>query len=144
MRGLPGSGKSRWVEQYLGTLPMDEALAARQRGYFSTDSFFINSESGKGDYQFQPHRLAEYHQCNLTNFINALALGEPRVICDNTNMARWEFSAYICAAKAMGYQVREVLLGEVQDTAHQMLCAKRNTHGVSLEQIQKMAQNFQP
>lgn len=144
MRGLPGSGKSHWVEQYLGTLPIEQALAVRQRGYFSTDSYFVNTENGKNEYQFQPHRLAEFHQLNLTGFIQALSLGEPRVICDNTNMAHWEFSAYTAAAKAMGYQVREVLLGQVSDIQHQTLCANRNKHGVNLGQIKKMALNFQP
>ncbi len=142
MRGLPGSGKSHWVESYLTSLSLEEAIAIRQRGYFSTDSYFI--QDGDGKYRFTPNKLAQYHQLNLTAFIQALGRAEPTVICDNTNMAHWEFSAYVAAAKAMGYQVREVLIGQVMDAQHQALCAQRNQHGVKLEQIQQMAKQFQP
>lgn len=143
MRGLPGSGKSHWVEEYIASLPLEQAIAVRQRGYFSTDSYFIQHKSNtESQYRFLPHRLAEFHQQNLTAFIIAAAQSEPTVICDNTNMAHWEFSAYKAAAQAMGYQVRVMLLGEVSDHQHQLVCAERNKHGVGLEQIKKNGTEF--
>ncbi|MCG9739227.1 ATP-binding protein [Shewanella insulae] len=137
MRGLPGSGKSHWVDGFIAGRRDGESI--RRRGYFSTDDRFVIA----GEYRFDASKLSEYHQHNLTGFIQALSRREPVVICDNTNMARWEFMAYEAAAKAMGYQVRIVLIGDPQDEVHQALCAKRNQHGLELKQIQAMARQFQ-
>lgn len=139
MRGLPGSGKSYWVEQFIAAQPPAVAQQIRQRGYFSTDNLFYQ----QGQYQFNSSRLSEYHQRNLTLFIQALARGEPIVICDNTNMAYWEYMAYDAAAKALGYRVRIVLIGDPLDEAHQQTCAERNQHGVGLKQIRAMAKQFE-
>lgn len=139
MRGLPGSGKSHWVEQFVANLPLAEALRLRQSGIFSTDRFFYQGE----EYCFDANKLAEYHQRNLTAFIQALSCAVPIVICDNTNLCRWEYMAYEAAAKAIGYQVRVMLVGDPLDVNHQMQCAERNRHQVSLRQIQRMAQLFE-
>ncbi len=139
MRGLPGSGKSHWVETFVEQQPLDAALRLRQRGIFSTDAFFYRGE----DYCFDGKKLAEYHQRNLTAFIQALSCHEPIVICDNTNLCHWEFMAYEAAAKALGYQVRIVLIGEPDNLQHQLLCAERNRHRVPLAQIQRMAKQFE-
>lgn len=139
MRGLPGSGKSHWVERFILSLPLDNAISVRQRGIFSTDSFFYHQDR----YLFDAKKLPEYHQCNLAGFIQALSSSEPIVICDNTNLCRWEYIAYEAAAKALGYQVRIVLVGEPSNRAHQLECAARNRHGVPLAQIQRMAAMFE-
>ncbi|ESE43133.1 ATP-binding protein [Shewanella decolorationis] len=139
MRGLPGSGKSHWVEQFVANLPLEDALRIRQGGIFSTDSFFYEGEV----YRFDAKKLSEYHQRNLTAFIQALSNDQPIVICDNTNLCRWEYMAYEAAAKALGYQVRIVLIGEPLDDAHQKLCAERNRHRVPLTQIRRMAKQFE-
>ncbi|MCG9696918.1 ATP-binding protein [Shewanella sp. Isolate11] len=139
MRGLPGSGKSHWVEQFIAAYPSEVAQQIKRNGYCSTDALFIK----QGQYQFNLNLLSEYHQRNLTLFIQALSNRQPVVICDNTNMARWEFMAYDAAAKALGYQVRHVLIGDPADPEHQALCAQRNQHGVSLRQIQLMAKKFE-
>ncbi len=139
MRGLPGSGKSHWVNEFLLTQHVEAAINVRSRGYFSTDSFFYDGDR----YRFDSRKLSEYHQRNLTGFIQALSNNEPLVICDNTNLAHWEFMAYETAAKAMGYQVRIVLLGDPLCPAHQALCAERNNHGVTLQNIKRMMHNFE-
>jgi predicted kinase len=139
MRGLPGSGKSHWVETYILSLPLEKAIGVRQRGVFSTDSFFYHED----EYRFDAKKLPEFHQCNLTGFIQALSSSEPVVICDNTNLCHWEYMAYEAAAKALGYQVKIVLVGEPSRLAHQQECAKRNRHGVPLAQIQRMAKGFE-
>lgn len=138
MRGLPGSGKSYWVEQYIANLPLDMAFRLRQYGLFSTDTFFYQGN----EYRFDAKKLPEYHQRNLTAFIQALVSSEPIVICDNTNLCHWEYMAYDAVAKALGYQVRIVLVGEPLNTEHQRLCAERNRHHVSLAHIQRMATAF--
>ncbi|QDE33239.1 AAA family ATPase [Shewanella polaris] len=139
MRGLPGSGKSHWVEHYIDSLGADLSIHIRQHGYFSTDFYFFH----QGEYRFNPQKLPRYHQANLTAFIVALARSEPVVICDNTNVAKWEFMAYEAAARALGYQVRVVLVGQPKNAEHQQLCALRNQHQVPLEHIQKMGHLFE-
>ncbi|PMG75910.1 hypothetical protein BCU84_14345 [Shewanella sp. 10N.286.51.B7] len=139
MRGLPGSGKSYWVNTYLKGLGLEQANHIKQYGYFSTDSFFVK----EGHYKFNPKLLSQYHQANLTAFINAMANNEPTVICDNTNVAKWEFMAYEAAAKSLGYQVRVMLIGSPKDAQHQQLCAQRNSHKVPLNHIKTMARLFE-
>jgi len=139
LRGLPGSGKSHWVDEYIAKQGRDISARVRDFGYFSTDSqFYVN-----GRYRFDVRRLSEYHQVNLTRFIEALAASEPIVICDNTNLAHWEYMAYHASAEALGYRLQLVLIGDPQDRDHQTICATRNTHGISLVQIQAMAQKFE-
>lgn len=140
MRGLPGSGKSYWIKTFLAQQPQLVGPHTRANGYFSTDSYFYQGKN----YRFDSRKLSEYHQRNLNGFIQALSNNEPIVICDNTNLACWEYMAYESAAKAMGYEVRIVLMGQPKDSAHQALCAKRNSHGVTLQNIKRMAQNFEP
>lgn len=139
MRGLPGSGKSHWVEEYIAALPVDVGFRLRRQGIFSTDYFFYQGD----EYRFDAKKLSEYHQRNLTAFIQALALEEPIVICDNTNLCHWEYMAYEAAAKALGYPVRIVLVGDPLNLNHQKLCAERNRHQVPLSQIQRMARLFE-
>ena len=139
MRGLPGSGKSYWVRQFIQELPARIAQNVTERGLCSTDSFFYQNNH----YCFDIARLPEFHQLNLSRFIEALASGVPVVICDNTNMALWEFAAYQAAAKALNYRVHIQQIGDVGSKTHQRECAKRNKHGVSLNSIQRMASQFQ-
>ncbi|MGS0688981.1 AAA family ATPase [Shewanella sp. 0m-4] len=137
MRGLPGSGKSYWVEQYVKSLPKcDDSGSVK---VCSTDEFFYLD----GEYHFNPKQLSKYHQLNLTRFIHAIANKIPVVICDNTNMALWEFEGYYAAAKAEGYQVQIQQIGEPKDKNHQLLCADRNKHRVPLNSIIRMAKTFE-
>ncbi|QSX31356.1 AAA family ATPase [Shewanella cyperi] len=136
LRGLPGSGKSHWVNELLAAQAAEDA---EKVVVCSTDNLFME----QGEYRFDATRLSEYHQRNLAGFIEALALHTPVVICDNTNMARWEFLCYETAARALGYRVERKLIGEPWNSQHQQICAARNRHGVSLEAIRRMAAQFE-
>ncbi|WOT03872.1 AAA family ATPase [Shewanella youngdeokensis] len=141
MRGLPGSGKSYWVSQYLDTHVKNVGLeqAKAEVKVFSTDQFFVNN----GIYTFNAALLSKYHQMNLTAFIEAMSDGVRFVICDNTNIALWEFAAYRAAAKALGYKVIIKQVGIPSNFAHQQLCANRNRHRVTLNSIKRMATLFE-
>ena len=137
LRGLPGSGKSYYAQNLA-----DELAGADESQYVicSTDDYFIND---LGEYQFDKFKLPQYHNLNLARFINALAQNIPLVIVDNTNIKKWEFIAYAQAAVALGYQVKEVIVGEVKDKSMQHLYAKRNSHNIQLKTISKMAYMFE-
>ncbi|MFC3031331.1 AAA family ATPase [Pseudoalteromonas fenneropenaei] len=137
LRGLPGSGKSHYAISLA-----EEMVGADETRYVicSTDDYFYHSD---GSYTFDKHKLSEFHNLNLARFINALGEGIELVILDNTNIRRWEFVAYVAAAQAMGYQVKEVVVGEVKDKSLQHLYQKRNVHNVALRTISNMARHFE-
>ena len=137
LRGLPGSGKSYYAQ----TLA-DELVTGDQSQYLicSTDDYFYDEQ---GEYKFDKFKLSQFHNLNLARFINALSQSIPLVIVDNTNIKKWEFIAYSQAAIALGYQVKEVIVGEVKDKSMQHLYAKRNSHNIPLKTISKMAYMFE-
>ncbi len=136
LRGLPGCGKSYYAQNLV-----DELVGGDENQYVicSTDDFFIEGD----EYVFDKFRLPEFHNLNLVRFIRALSQSVPLVILDNTNIKKWEFMAYSEAATALGYQVKEVIVGEVKDKAMQHLYAQRNCHNVALRTISKMAYQFE-
>ncbi|KPV94594.1 MULTISPECIES: ATP-binding protein [unclassified Pseudoalteromonas] len=136
LRGLPGSGKSHYAQS------LCDEMVNGDEGQFvicSTDDFFISD----GQYRFDKAKLSEYHNLNLARFIRALSQEIPLVILDNTNIKKWEFIAYAEAAHALGYQVKEVVVGEIKDKAMQHLYYQRNIHKVPLKTINKMAYLFE-
>lgn len=136
LRGLPGSGKSYYAQNLC-----DDLVNGDEQQYLicSTDDYFWQNEQ----YQFDKNKLSEYHNLNLSRFIRALSQNIPLVIVDNTNIRRWEFIAYAEAAAALGYQVKEVVVGDIKDKAMQHLYSQRNIHRVPLKVINKMAYQFE-
>lgn len=131
LRGLPGSGKSTLA-----------AILLRGGGCCcSTDDYFLG---GDGVYRFAPQFLAQAHAENQQKFAMACAAGIPVVVCDNTNLLRSHLQPYLDSAKAMGYIIIEVVVGRPRDLEHQQECSRRNVHGLTLLQIQKMARKFEP
>ena len=87
--------------------------------------------------------MVKNHAKNQKHFREACEAGDFPLVVDNTNMQRWEMEPYIQAAEENGYKVIEVIIEEPSNPKHQEECAARNTHGVSLEIIQKMAARFE-
>lgn len=140
LRGLPGAGKSFWVNNFLKNLPNELAELIQNHGYFSTDNLFINNNQ----YQFKAEQLQANHQQNLQLFCQALHNHIPVIICDNTNIHKWEYEPYEKAAKEKGYHVEIITIGNPHSEEEILICAKRNQHGVSLKTITNMANNFEP
>jgi predicted kinase len=90
LRGISGSGKSTWAKEH-----GEEALVV------SADVFFLQD----GTYQFDPSRLQEVHINCFRRFMEAIFTSVPWVIVDNTNISAWEYSPYVLAAQAYGYEV---------------------------------------
>lgn len=91
LRGISGSGKSTWAHQ-------QDALI------FSTDEFFFVD----GEYRYDSTKIGQYHAQNLRRFLEAIRLGEPWIIVDNTNICAWEYSPYVLAGQAYGYETELV------------------------------------
>lgn len=132
--GVPGSGKSTRAQEL-----MRDALAVPGASavIHSTDQYFMV----EGEYKFDPNKLGGYHMRNLDAFKASLDEGITCVICDNTNVRARDRRPYKDAARGRGYEVQEVVVGTF-DEEHYRIYAKRNSHGVPLDVIQKMGERY--
>jgi NEDD4-binding protein 2 len=136
MRGLPGSGKSTLARIIAAqSLPYDGDNAV----ILSTDDYFM---SPQGQYLFQPAALGTAHAWNKDRAVKHMASKLATIIIDNTNILKAHYAPYVDEAKVYGYSVNIVTVGSFDPDFVQQ-CAKRNTHGVPLHTIQRMAQNFE-
>lgn len=147
MRGLPGGGKSTEA-----TMLCNEHLMAGGQtiAICSTDSYHMIN----GEYVFQPEVLGQFHQLNHKRAEKFMRLDTELIIIDNTNIKHQDMKRYKDSAKQLGYEIAEVIIGEEylvpgDEMTQQLidgyikLCAKRNTHGVPLEAIERMARKFE-
>ena len=123
LRGLPGSGKSTLAASLSenGKYPV-----------YSVDDFFTDKNSGEYKFEFEKNHLA-YKKCE-ENVKNAMAAGAEKIFLDNTFTLEWEMEPYFKLASENNYRVF-VLTAENRHHG-------KNTHGISDEQIQKMAEKY--
>jgi len=132
LRGLPGTGKSM----------LANALGKGINSIFSTDSYFMVD----GEYLFDPKLLGKYHARNLadaTAFMERFAPHTTPAICviDNTNTQHWEYEKYVEVAKANDFIVQVITIDwNAKDIP---LYAERNSHGVPIEAIYRMAARWE-
>lgn len=123
LRGLPGSGKT--------TLAM---LLSENGVYptYSVDDYFTNVVTGEYSFDYKNNHLA-YKQCE--DQTKQSMLGKtPKIIVHNTFTIDWELEIYFKLASEFGYRVFVLTL----ENYHQ----GKNTHQISDEQIQKMAEKY--
>lgn len=132
MRGVPGAGKSYKANKLAEVLGPSTVI-------YSTDDFFLID----GQYVFDPKKLTEYHARNQQRVEEACRRRVNDVIVDNTCVRAWEAREYVRIAIKNKYAVRflEADSPWAKD-AHE--CARRNTHGVPLETIERMINNWEP
>jgi len=123
LRGLPGSGKSTlaFVLSESNTYPI-----------FSVDDFFTDEITGEYIFNFSDNHLA-YKQCEQLSK-DAMQQNIPKVIIHNTFTMDWELEPYFKLASEYNYSLFVVTV----ENYH----GKQNTHGVSDEQLQKMAEKY--
>ncbi len=131
MRGLPGAGKSSIVTSL-------ECIGLGDACWCSADNFFMKD----GKYQWYAAGLKQAHQECRDYFHRACKAGAQLVVCDNTNIKHADYKYYIQTAKEFGYQVVVITVGQF-DKESLKLYAERNSHGVPLETIERMAAKFQ-
>lgn len=140
MRGLPGSGKSTRAKAIC-----DEALRMGANGAVicSTDDFFMVN----GEYRFNRESLGYNHSQNQSRVNELMTQKVDAIVVDNTNIKRRDMQSYLAFAEHHGYAVQEVVIGAESMRAdlntYIKTCHERNTHGVPLETIQRMARTFE-
>ena len=125
-RGLPGSGKSKFVKR------LKEEFS--EIAVHSTDELFYQN----GEYKFDENKLIEYHQKNLANFTESLNKFD-LVVCDNTNILPEFIYPYINEANKKRFKVILVNFKPTNIKEH----LKRNIHNVPLEVLVNMQINFE-
>ena len=124
MRGLPGSGKSHFIEKYYPKFIV-----------CSADNYFMKD----GKYVFNPRDISKAHEACKILCIERMFAGQD-VVIDNTNTERWEYEFYWKLAAHMGYNVEFVNIydGGLNDESLFL----RNTHGVPLASITAMRARY--
>ena len=67
-------------------------------------------------------------------------MGEKTIIVDNTNIYKWEYENYVLLAEQLGYEV-EIIVTDMSESAE--VYHERNTHGVPLNVIRRMLNEFE-
>lgn len=137
MRGLPGSGKTTLASSLEGAVRL------------STDQYW---ERPDGRYDFNPSLLSDAHEWAKVRAKGLMSIGRHKfdlnlpscdLIIDNTNIKVEHMRPYLELAEQYGYE--PVTLQPMTPWAWEVEeCAKRNIHGVPLETIQRMKDQFEP
>ncbi len=121
MRGLPGSGKSKWIKD---NIPWAAICSA--------DHWFYRF----GPYQFVKSELGIAHKLCFEAFEIAIRVFEDTIAIDNTNLSPWEYQKYVDLGKKNGYEIKIINIGDGGLTNEEL--AKRNVHGVPLSEYERL------
>lgn len=132
MRGPAGAGKSTLTLEIEAEYGMPAVIC-------SADNFFyFDKPHDPINYKFNSKLLGRAHDKCREDFKEALTNGEALVIVDNTNIKLRDFQWYIKFAIDSGYNV--AVHSIIGCSANE--CHKVNVHGVPIEAIQRMIDNF--
>lgn len=132
VRGLPGSGKSYFVDTLVGYL--DDSFVVISSDDNITDRY--------GYYLFNREYLGLSHKLSQLKCEEACKQSIRTIIIDNTNTTFKEMKPYIELAKKYNYEI-ELKVTETSWAFDVEECYKRNYHSVSKDVIQTMKNRFQ-
>ncbi|XP_010459297.1 PREDICTED: YLP motif-containing protein 1-like isoform X3 [Camelina sativa] len=158
LRGLPGSGKS-YLAKLLRDIEVENGGSAPRihsmDDYFMTEvekveeSDSTSSSSGRSkrpsvkmvmEYCYEPEMEEAYRSSMLKAFKRTLEDGTfSFVIVDDRNLRVADFAQFWATAKRSGYEAY-ILEATYKDPTG---CAARNVHGITLDQVQQMAQQWE-
>lgn len=122
LRGLPGSGKTT----------LAKVLSETKWPVFSVDDYFTDPTTGEYRFSYQDNHLA-YKACTEKTK-QAMMMGTEKIFIDNTFTLEWEIEPYFNLAKEFNYRVFVITV----ENRHQ----GKNIHGISKEQLKKMAEKY--
>lgn len=123
MSGTPGAGKTTYVQANFSTAVV-----------CSADHYFMKN----GDYCFDKRQLGEAHKQCFERFNKAMTEQAELIVIDNTSTKLRDLREYIDPALSNSYEVEVIVL-----KVPVLVAFKRNTHGVPLETIDRMASNIE-
>ncbi|MEI6509151.1 MAG: AAA family ATPase [Bacteroidota bacterium] len=123
LRGLPGSGKTTLAK----VLSDNEKYPIH-----SIDDYFTDKKTGEYKFIFEENYLA-YKKCE-DDTRKSLADQIEKVFVDNTFTIEWEMEPYFKLASEFGYTIYVTTV----ENRH----GSKNTHDVTNEQLQKMADKY--
>lgn len=127
MRGVPGVGKS----------DIAKLFAPSEHIYSAADYFEFDAD---GKYLYDRNKVRDAHEYTNRRIKKAMVNLTPKLVIDNTNIRKWEFSKHVDLASELGYSVLIVHVIS-QLTASEL--AARSVHGVDETNIQRMLDKFQ-
>lgn len=122
LRGLPGAGKSS----------LASILAGENDAVFSVDDYFTDPLSGDYKFEFDKNHLA-YKACE-DNTRASMKARSSKIIVHNTFTMDWEMEPYFKMAAEHSYRVHVCTVENYHSSG--------NIHGVSEEQLRKMAEKY--
>ena len=131
LAGLPGSGKSKLAKE-LGELHPNTRI-------LSSDDYFMRN----GECRFNPSELGRAHDRCWRRYLNTFQMSAifsrtgGLAIVDNTNTSPFELAPYVRYAKGLEVPVLTLFVKRRYE-----LCLRDQTHGVSLETMQRMAETL--
>lgn len=130
MRGIPGAGKSTWIENRKSQAEVTVTVSA--------DYFHIERIDGVPVYNFKPENLEKAHNWCLGQYLDRLEAGCEEIIVDNTNSRVFEIAPYYRLAEVYGYEVSIVWVH-----CDPAVAWARCAHGAPMDKIKAMANSFE-
>lgn len=105
LRGLPGSGKTKWVQNAL----IDRNIKGSYE-IISSNYFFMKKDN-RNTFKLNPSEVPMSHSSCLNDYIQNLIAKTDTIFFNNINSQKWEYQNYISLAKIFNYDVEIIELG---------------------------------
>ena len=120
MRGLPGSGKTKWAWEHVLEPHGKNAIHCSADNFFYEDEYVTPSPTlddlmspeplpwKQKVYKYDVKKQGEAHAVCMSEFLKAIRDGVPEIVVDNTASRLWEYENYVAIAKMHNYEVKIV------------------------------------